>query len=77
MATQVGMGVKGAVSGKRFTEGFWKERIGDEVRGAITKSPKKSSGGSKEFDAAFSTARKAGKKTFNFKGKSYHTKVKK
>ena len=33
--------------------------------------------GAKAFDSAFAKARAAGKKTFTFKGKSYHTRLKK
>ena len=77
-ATQIGMGIKGKLKGKSFKKEFAKEKRADERAGAKRKTPpkKSSSGGSKEFNAAFSAARKAGKKTFDFKGKSYHTRQK-
>ena len=40
----------------------------------LVHKPKRSAAG-KEFDKAFATARKAGKKTFTWKGKSYNTKL--
>ena len=35
-ATQIGMGVRGAISGRGYQSEFWKEKIGDEVRGSIS-----------------------------------------
>ena len=55
---------------KKKTEGLH-TKIGDQ-KVTAQKTTKKNS----EFDKAFSSARKAGKKEFTYQGKKYHTKLK-
>jgi len=78
--TQIGQGIKGALTeGKTAYGEYQKEKTLDKVAGlqnTKASNKKASSGGSKEFNAAFGKADKAGLKTFTYKGKSYTTKKK-
>ena len=49
----------------------------DKAKKPQPKKPAKLSAGAKAFDKAFAAARSAGKKEFTWRGKRYHTRLKK
>ncbi len=62
---------------KKKTEGLHSKIAARPVESAKVVKQQKATGVPSGFDKAFASARKAGKKEFTYKGKSYHTKLKK